>query len=119
MEKHRRISIGNQFKGILVSSLKKEATKYKSLHDVVSCKWLCFHKIEFQSKNEDKINNFCSLNRLNCKIDQTLINKFYGQKLSACIKQWWFARNNTRKVECVYSNDVSQVFNMCPECNIN
>ena len=47
--------------------IEKLVTKYKSLHDVVSCKRLCFHIIEFLFKNEDKIINFCSLKRSNCK----------------------------------------------------
>ena len=55
------------FQGNSILIIVKVVTKYKSLHDVVSCKRLCFHIIEFLFKNEDKIINFCSLNRLNCK----------------------------------------------------
>ena len=47
--------------------IEKVVTKYKSLHDGVSCKRLCFHIIEFLFKNEDKIINFCLLNRSNYK----------------------------------------------------
>ena len=65
------------FQGNSILIIVKVVTKYKSLYDVVSCtmSFLYFHIIEFLFKNEDKIINFCSLNRLNCK--QILINKFW------------------------------------------
>ena len=99
----------------------KVVTKYKSLHDVVSCKRLYFHIIEFLFKNEDNSRNFCSLNRLNCNtnFDQQVLEDLMDKKLSACIKHWGFFGKNTRKVKSVYSNDASQVFNMCPMRNIN
>ena len=68
--------------------IEKVVTKYKSLHDVVYCKRLCFHIIEFLFKNEDKIINFCSLNRLNCKTNfdqqvlEDLMDKNYQHVLN-------------------------------------
>ena len=65
-------TIKKNFNGKLVQAnpdiiIKKVVTKYKILHDVVSCKRLCFHVVDFLFRNEDKIINFCSLNKSNCK----------------------------------------------------
>ena len=68
--------------------IEKVVTKYKNLHDVVSCKTLCFHIIKFLFKNEDKVINFCSLNRLNCEANfdqqvlEDLMDKNYQHVLN-------------------------------------
>ena len=49
------------FQGTSDMIIKAVVTKYKNLPNVVSCKRLCFHIIEFLFKNKDKIINFCSL----------------------------------------------------------
>ena len=68
--------------------IEKVVTKYKSLHDVVSCKRLRFYIIEFLFRTEDKIINFCSLNRSNCKTNfdqqvlEDLMDKNYQHVLN-------------------------------------
>ena len=68
--------------------IEKVVTKYKSLHDVFSCKRLCSHIIEFLFRNEDEINSFCSINRSNCKTNfdqqvlEGLMDKSYQHVLS-------------------------------------
>ena len=58
--------------------IEKVVTKYKGLHVVISYKRLCFHIIPFLFKNKDKIINFYSLNRLNCKTN-------FDKQVLACL----------------------------------
>ena len=90
----------------------KVVTKYKSLHNVVSCKRLCFHIIEFLFKNEYKIINFCSLNRSNYKTNfEDLMGKNYqhvlniGGLLVRAHEKW--------------NAFIPTMFHRCPERNIN
>ena len=95
----------------------KVVTKYKRLHNVVSCKRLCFHIIEFLFKNEYKIFNFCSLNRSNYKtnFDEQVLKDLMGKIYQHVLNIGGLLARAHEK----WNAFIPTMFHRCPERNIN
>ena len=119
-EKTKKNFNGKLVQGNSDMIIEKVVTKYKSLHDVVFCKKLCIHIIEFLFKNEDKIFNFCSLNRSNCKtnFDQQILrlDKNYQRVLNI---GGLLVRTHGKWNALIPTMFHTCLFNMCPDRNIN